>query len=299
MKGTKIEAATKRHRKRTQTPGSPTVVVSLPLSSPRQRSAPEMTRQRRSVSVAETSPLAQLKPTIVKLQLDRSSQPSPPIGNPPAPKSEPPAAGQPPLPADLPAVEWTSRGTIKWSGAKTDTQTLPANERAPIKRLPIKKALTHIQPIAGAPRIKSIQSRTYTQVCASVPPRLRAFAPRFHASAPLRLRVTHLRVSARRARRAGLPQGSWSGAPHCAKPNAHPKPTQVETGLLLRRRALLAAVRSARVELGRLCQAQMPSLLVTMRRQAKREGREVEGEGEGLSEVERDGEGEGGVQGEG
>ena len=51
--------------------------------------------------------------------------------------------------------------------------------------------------------------------------------------------------------------------------------------------------------MGRLCQAQMPSLLVTMRRQAKREGREVEGEGEGLGEVERDGEGEGGVEGEG
>ena len=41
---------------------------------------------------------------------------------------------------------------------------------------------------------------------------------------------------------------------------------QLETGLLLRRRALLAAVRAARAELGRLCQSQMPSLLVTMRR---------------------------------
>ena len=196
VKGTKIEAATQRHRKRTQTPGSPMVVVSLPLSSPRQRSAPEMTRRRRSVSVAETSPLAQLKPTVVKLQLDSSSQPPPPIRNPPAPKSEPPAAGPPPLPADLPAVEWTSRGTIKWSGAKTDTQTLPANQRAPIKRLPIEKALTHIQPIAGAPRIKSIKSRTYTQVCASVPPRLRASAPSPRDSTPPRLCFSASRIYA-------------------------------------------------------------------------------------------------------
>ena len=41
---------------------------------------------------------------------------------------------------------------------------------------------------------------------------------------------------------------------------------QVETGLILRRRALLASVRAARRELGNLCQAQMPPLLVTLRR---------------------------------
>ena len=41
---------------------------------------------------------------------------------------------------------------------------------------------------------------------------------------------------------------------------------QVEMGLILRRRALLATVRAAREELGHLCQKQMPPLLVTLRR---------------------------------
>ena len=100
----------------------------------------------------------------------------------PPPESSGPAAAQPSPPPVADAEAVAAVATLK--------------AKLLLKKPGLTRTLTQaLPPIIGAPRIKSVKSRTYAQL---------------------------------------------------------------ETGLLLRRRALLAAVRAARAELGRLCQAQMP-----------------------------------------
>ena len=212
-------------RRRTSATGS---LTPLSAPSPRQRSAPEM-RRRRSGGVAGsgTDPVAQRIADAVApppgeaigtgdwppLANGSSGRPSPLtlLGGglrllaTPAPslESEPAAAQPSPLTAGLTTIAAPRSEPTALRPPGRRTSSAPEQNLAAAPTLA--RTLTQVlPPITGAPRIKSIKSRTYAQL---------------------------------------------------------------ETGLLLRRRALLATVRAARAELGRLCQAQMPSLLVTMRRQ--------------------------------
>ena len=213
-------------RRRTSETGSLTPLSAPP---PRQRSAPEM-RRRRSGGVAGSG-----TDLVAQRIADAAAPPPgeaigtgdwPPLANgssgrpspltllggglrllaTPAPslESEPAAAQPSPLTAGLTtiAAPRSEPTALRPPGRRTSSAPEQNLAAAPTT---LARTLTQVlPPITGAPRIKSIKSRTYAQL---------------------------------------------------------------ETGLLLRRRALLATVRAARAELGRLCQAQMPSLLVTMRRQ--------------------------------
>ena len=202
-----------------------------PLSAPppRQRSAPEM-RRRRSGGVAGsgTDPVAQRIADAV----------APPPGEAIGTGDWPPLAnGSSGRPSPL---------TLLGGGLRLLTAPAPSLESEPAaaQPSPLTAGLTTI----AAPRSEPTALRPPGRLTSSTAPE-----QNLAAAPPLARTLTQV-----------LPP--ITGVPRIKSIKSRTY-AQLETGLLLRRRALLATVRAARAELGRLCQAQMPSLLVTMRRQ--------------------------------